>query len=64
MAVINVKCLDSFKEKLKAFSKEKGETNSAVIRKAVNNYMAQNQRTVTITFKKMPEKIQDYGGRS
>jgi predicted DNA-binding protein len=39
ISVIKTECNPDFKKKVKEFSKKKGETESAIIRKAVLNYI-------------------------
>lgn len=45
MAVIKTRCNDEFKHKVKEFTKKKGETESAIVRKAVMNYMKQDEKS-------------------
>jgi hypothetical protein len=41
--VIKAECNEQFKEKFKAFLKKKGESEAAIVRKAVKKYMDSNE---------------------
>lgn len=40
MKVIKAECTKEFKEKVEAFRKKKGETEAAIVRKALMNYIS------------------------
>jgi predicted DNA-binding protein len=55
MAVLKTECPKELKKRFKDLSKAKGETESAILRKAVLIYMNSQEREY--------KPIKDYGGR-